>query len=90
MIGIRGHPALAVVDMPFSFVGDILFLPYDAARGSSEVKTNSLAVAPMSKKSPNHCAQPTAAWPQVSCPRVSPPVAGAKRSTGKNLREPLS
>jgi uncharacterized protein YceK len=23
------HPALAVADTPFSFVGDILFLPYD-------------------------------------------------------------
>jgi uncharacterized protein YceK len=30
----RVHPAFAVVDMPFSFVGDILFLPYDAYRGS--------------------------------------------------------
>ncbi len=28
---------------------------------------------------PNHCAQPTAVWPQVSCSRVSPAVAGAKR-----------
>jgi len=26
----RIHPALAILDMPFSFVGDILFLPYDA------------------------------------------------------------
>ena len=25
----RIHPALAAVDMPFSFVGDILFLPFD-------------------------------------------------------------
>ena len=25
----RIHPALAAVDMPFSFVGDIVFLPYD-------------------------------------------------------------
>jgi uncharacterized protein YceK len=29
----RVHPVLAVVDMPFSLVGDILFLPYDACRG---------------------------------------------------------
>jgi uncharacterized protein YceK len=29
----RIHPALAVVDMPFSLVGDILFLPYDACSG---------------------------------------------------------
>ena len=27
--GMRFHPALAVVDAPFSFAGDILFLPYD-------------------------------------------------------------
>ena len=26
----RINPALAIVDMPFSFAGDILFLPYDA------------------------------------------------------------
>jgi uncharacterized protein YceK len=26
----RFHPALAAIDMPFSLVGDILFLPYDA------------------------------------------------------------
>jgi uncharacterized protein YceK len=25
----RIHPALAAVDLPFSFVGDILFLPFD-------------------------------------------------------------
>jgi uncharacterized protein YceK len=29
----RIRPALAVVDMPFSLVGDILFLPYDACSG---------------------------------------------------------
>jgi uncharacterized protein YceK len=40
----RIHPALAVVDMPFSLVGDILFLPYDATRGSSQINTNSFAV----------------------------------------------
>src|SRR2546422_3788381 len=39
--GSRIHPALAVVDMPFSFVGDILFLPYDACSGSrSSCRTN--------------------------------------------------
>ena len=31
----RIHPALAAVDMPFSFVGDILFLPVDIC-GSCE------------------------------------------------------
>ena len=41
----RIHPALAVVDTPFSLVGDILFLPYDALRGSSQLKTNSLTAA---------------------------------------------
>ncbi len=34
----RINPALAVVDMPFSLLGDILFLPYDA-------NTNSLVVS---------------------------------------------
>jgi uncharacterized protein YceK len=41
----RIHPALAVVDMPFSLVGDILFLPYDALRGSSQLNTNAIAAA---------------------------------------------
>lgn len=41
----RIDPALAVVDMPFSLVGDILFLPYDALRGSSQLDTNSVAAA---------------------------------------------
>lgn len=30
----RVHPALAALDMPFSFVADVLFLPYDACRDS--------------------------------------------------------
>ncbi len=30
----RVHPALAFLDMPFSLVADILFLPYDACRDS--------------------------------------------------------
>ncbi len=42
----RIHPALAAVDVPFSFIGDILFLPYDATRGNSQVvNTNSLAAS---------------------------------------------
>ena len=41
----RIHPAFAVVDVPFSLVGDILFLPYDVTRGRSQVDTNSLAVS---------------------------------------------
>jgi uncharacterized protein YceK len=28
----RIHPAMAALDMPFSFIGDVLFLPYDAHR----------------------------------------------------------
>ena len=28
----RVHPVLAAIDMPFSFVGDVLFLPYDVYR----------------------------------------------------------
>ena len=37
----RIHPALAVVDTPFSLVGDILFLPCDACRGGrSPCNTN--------------------------------------------------
>jgi uncharacterized protein YceK len=30
----RVHPALAALDMPFSFIGDVLFLPYDACRSN--------------------------------------------------------
>jgi uncharacterized protein YceK len=38
----RIHPALAAIDMPFSFIGDILFLPYDACSGSgTSCRTNS-------------------------------------------------
>ena len=29
---VRKDTALAVLDLPFSFVGDMLFLPYDATR----------------------------------------------------------
>jgi uncharacterized protein YceK len=43
--GSRIHPALAVVDMPLSLVGDIVFLLYDALRGRSQLNINSLAGA---------------------------------------------
>ena len=36
----RIHPALAVLDMPFSFVGDILFLPYDACQAQPANEAN--------------------------------------------------
>jgi len=35
----RIHPALAVVDTPFSFVGDILFLPYDIYQACDSSRT---------------------------------------------------
>jgi uncharacterized protein YceK len=41
----RIHPAFAVVDVPFSLIGDVLFLPYDVTRARSQVDTNSLAVS---------------------------------------------
>lgn len=37
----RVHPVLAVVDMPFSCVADILFLPYDAFSGSQTPRDSS-------------------------------------------------
>jgi uncharacterized protein YceK len=40
----RIHPVLAIVDTPFSFVGDILFLPYDIYQGcDSSHPTNAVA-----------------------------------------------
>ena len=40
----RVHPVLAVVDTPFFFVGDILFLPYDVYEGcDSSPITNAVA-----------------------------------------------
>jgi uncharacterized protein YceK len=42
----RVHPALAVLDAPFSLVGDVLFLPYDAYQEcTSSPSTNTLALA---------------------------------------------
>jgi uncharacterized protein YceK len=42
----RVHPALAVIDAPFSLVGDILFLPYDAYQDcTSSRSTNDVALA---------------------------------------------
>jgi uncharacterized protein YceK len=42
----RVHPALAVIDTPFSLVGDILFLPYDACQDcTSSHTTNTAAFA---------------------------------------------
>ena len=39
----RVHPASALIDMPFSLVGDILFLPYDVCRGG---RTTAITNAP--------------------------------------------
>jgi uncharacterized protein YceK len=30
--GLRYHPVIAAIDTPFSFVGDIVLLPYDAVQ----------------------------------------------------------
>jgi uncharacterized protein YceK len=39
----RIHPALAAIDTPFSLVGDVLFLPYDAYESCETVSNTSPA-----------------------------------------------
>jgi uncharacterized protein YceK len=45
----RVHPVLASLDMPFSFVGDLLFFPYDFYRVASMSSRLALVVEPMTR-----------------------------------------